>query len=134
MQKPVILMVDDDKTVLDSLNNQLRSSFGRELKYETASSVAEAWDILEETLAADGHIALIISDWMMPSVKGDQFLIEVTQKYPSIPQVMLSGFADEESVERARQGAHLLAYITKPWQANDIVDAVRKALESQPAT
>jgi CheY-like chemotaxis protein len=123
MSKPVILLVDDDKTVLDSLNNQLRSAFHREVKLENASNPSEAMEILEEL---DGQVHLIISDWMMPTEKGDQFLIRVTERWPAIPQIMLSGFADEESVERARSGAHLAAYLTKPWSANEVIALVRQ--------
>jgi CheY-like chemotaxis protein len=125
-ERPLILMVDDDQTVLDCLLNQLRSRFQRSFAYETATSMREAWEVLDEAVASQQPIHLLISDWMMPQQHGDQFLIEVQQKYPGIPQVMLSGYADEESVERARVGANLVEYLAKPWEEEDIFRIVEQ--------
>lgn len=123
-KKPIILMVDDEKTVLDSLTNQLRGAFGRQFRYEPALTMEEAWEVLDGAAQEQLHIALIISDWMMPQQKGDIFLAEVHQKYPEIPKVMLSGFADQDSVERAKAESNLLAYIAKPWEPQQITELV----------
>ncbi|MFW5658365.1 MAG: response regulator [Bacteroidota bacterium] len=119
-KRPLIIMLDDDQTVLDCLTNQLRSRFQSAFTYETTTSMTEAWEVIEEAVADQRPIHLIISDWNMPLQNGDQFLIDVQRKYPGIPQLMLSGYADEESVERARQGANLVDYIAKPWDEEDI--------------
>jgi CheY-like chemotaxis protein len=124
--KPVILMVDDEKVVLDSLVNQLKRAFGFAFKYETALGVGEAWEVLEDLHAEGEPVALIISDWLMPPDKGDYFLIQVTQKYPAIPQIMLSGFADEASVERAKQNANLKEFIAKPWDEQNLINKIKQ--------
>lgn len=130
MAKPIILLVDDEKTVLNSVVNQLRYRFGFQYKYEPVGSVSEAWQVIRDS---GSDVRLIISDWMMPGDKGDKFLIEVSQEYPDLPQIMLSGFADEDSVERARQQANLQAYIRKPWDEQELLDAAAAALGDVPA-
>lgn len=128
MSKQTILLVDDEKAVLDSLTNQLRSVFGREYKYETATNFGEAWEVIEDILGNGGGIRMIISDWLLSQVqdRGDDFLIAVHKKYPDIPKVMLSGYADPDSVARAYAEGGLLAYLTKPWQPDQISYVIRE--------
>ena len=47
MTARVILTVDDDKTVLDSLKSQLKAMFGTRFQYEMAESAHEAWEVIE---------------------------------------------------------------------------------------
>lgn len=126
--KPVILLIDDEKLVLESLLNQLKRAFGFQYKYETATEIEEAWEILDETARAGVEIKLIISDWLMPKQKGDLFLIEVYKRYPAIVQVMLSGYADEASIENARKYAHLKAYVSKPWDEEELIQTLTQLL------
>lgn len=115
MSKSAIICVDDEKIVLESLQNQLASLLGNKYKYEMAESVEEAWEVIEE-LVEDGYtMVLVISDWLMPETKGDQFLIDVHKKFPSTVKVMLTGQADPAAVENAKVNARLDAYIQKPW-------------------
>lgn len=128
-RKRAILCVDDEKIVLDSLQEQLRNTFGDLFEYEIAESVDEAWEVIED-LVGDGYeMVLVISDWLMPKVKGDKFLIELHQKYPETVTIMLTGQADPEAVENAFQNANLYAYIRKPWREEDLINYVNSALE-----
>jgi DNA-binding NtrC family response regulator len=130
-QKPkrAILCVDDEKIVLDSLQDQLRSTFGDEFEYEIAESVDEAWEVIEDLVSQGYEMVLVISDWLMPRVKGDTFLIELHQKYPETVTIMLTGQADPEAVENAYQNANLYAYIRKPWREEDLINYVNNALK-----
>ncbi|MCS7189122.1 MAG: response regulator, partial [Bacteroidia bacterium] len=74
------------------------------------------------------EMVLVISDWLMPRVKGDTFLIELHQKYPETVTIMLTGQADPEAVENAFQNANLYAYIRKPWREEDLINYVNNAL------
>ncbi len=126
--KKAILCVDDEKIVLDSLQEQLHVAFGDSFQYEIAESVDEAWEVIDD-LVNDGYeMVLIISDWLMPRVKGDQFLIDVHEKYPKTVTVMLTGQADPEAIQNAYNNANLYAYIKKPWKEEDLVARVKEAL------
>jgi len=127
--KRAILCVDDEKIVLDSLQDQLRSTFGDDFEYEIAESVDEAWEVIEDLVSQGYEMVLVISDWLMPRVKGDTFLIELHQKYPETVTIMLTGQADPEAVENAYQNANLYAYIRKPWREEDLINYVNNALK-----
>ncbi len=125
--KKAILCVDDEKIVLDSLQEQLHVAFGNTFQYEIAESVDEAWEVIDD-LVADGYeMVLIISDWLMPRVKGDEFLIDVHEKYPKTVTVMLTGQADPEAIQNAYNNANLYAYIKKPWKEEDLIARVKEA-------
>ncbi len=120
--KQTILCVDDEKTILDTLTHQLREIFGEKYAYEKAESGNEALEILEE-LDEDGiNAILIISDWLMPGMKGDEFLIKVKHdfNFTGLKKILLTGHAPKEAVERAYSNAGLDYYIQKPWKKEDL--------------
>jgi DNA-binding NtrC family response regulator len=129
MEKPAILCVDDEKIVLDNLRQQLQSSFGDRFEYEVAESVEEAWEVIE-WLAEDGcEFVLVISDWLMPMTKGDEFLVEVHNKFPATVKIMLTGQADPDAVQNAIDNADLYAYVKKPWSEKDLIAKIEQALK-----
>ncbi len=132
MSRPVILFVDDEKLVLDSLTAQVRAAYEGVYDLEAAQSAEEAWEIIEDYHDRQRRIVLLISDWLMPIEKGDSFLIRVAQKYPDIRLIMLSAYADEEAVRRAERYANLFAFIRKPWERESLLNTIQKALSYEP--
>lgn len=128
MTRPVILFVDDEKLVLDTLMVQVRSAFGDRYDYETAQSAEEAWELIQDFREAQRRIVLLISDWLMPLEKGDSFLIRVASHYPEIRLIMLSAYADEEAIQRAQRYANLFAFIRKPWERDALLSEIQNAL------
>ncbi len=133
MNKHTILCVDDERIVLLSLRDQMKKHFGNIYSYEFAESVEEAWEIIEELHQDEVKIIVIVSDWLMPGVKGDEFLIEVYQRFPDIVTIMLTGQADEQALARARQHANLNSYIPKPWNETTLIDAIESGLGNSDA-
>jgi CheY-like chemotaxis protein len=80
MSKPAILCVDNEGVVLESLELELRRAFADTYLYEMAESANEALEIIEELQEESSNIIVIVSDWLMPGTKGDDFLIEVHKK------------------------------------------------------
>ncbi len=131
MSQAIVMLVDDEKTVLDALRGQIRALFGSTLSCETAEGVDEAWEVLGELIDEEGEtVILIVSDWLMPGTKGDEFLEGIRARYPGIVRVMLTGQADEAAIRRVQEGglAQLLLY--KPWRQDDLVEAIKLALAS----
>lgn len=124
MASTAILCVDDEAVILDSLKEQLKRRFGSEYMYEAAESAEEALDILEELYADSVKVLIIVSDWLMPEMKGDEFLIKVHQKFPEIVTVMLTGQADEEAIERAKKEANLSYCLRKPWTEEELAQII----------
>lgn len=129
MTKKAILCVDDERIVLTSLRDQIIHNFGRDYLCELAESVEEAWEIIEELNSEEISILVIVSDWLMPDVKGDEFLIRVRERFPNVVTVLLTGQATEEAIERTKQHANLHDYISKPWDESRLVKTLRSGLE-----
>jgi CheY-like chemotaxis protein len=128
MAKPVILCVDDEVVVLNSLKIQLKNAFNDEYLYEVAESADEAMEIIEELKDENTDIIVIVSDWLMPGIKGDEFLINVHQQYPNIIKIMLTGQADEAAIERAKQEANLHSCLHKPWEGKELIETIQSGL------
>jgi DNA-binding NtrC family response regulator len=116
MAKGIILCVDDDRTVLDSVKGELRRHFRDRFVLEVAQSADEAIEILDELGARFEEELVVISDWLMPGVRGDALLIRVRERFPQAKTILLSGQATEEAVVRARTLAGA-ACVDKPWSS-----------------
>ena len=128
MTESAIICVDDEIVILDSLKKQLKRKFGNQFIYEVAESAEEAWELIEE-LNTDGiEVIVIVSDWLMPGTKGDEFLIQVHQKFPQLVKVMLTGQANREAIENARKNANLHACLHKPWTEKELSQIIISAL------
>lgn len=111
MSKPAILCVDDRIVVLESLEIEFQKTFPNNNLYGCAESADEALEIIDQLSQNDPDIVVIVSDWLMPGIKGDKFLIAVNRKYPKIITIILTGQADLEAIERAKTQANLHACI-----------------------
>jgi CheY-like chemotaxis protein len=131
MTQAVILCVDDEVVVLDSLKTQLKSAFQDRYLYEVAESADEALEVIDE-LDEDGiPVIVIVSDWLMPGLKGDEFLIQVHHKYPNVVKILLTGQADEVAIERAKQNANLHRCLSKPWTKDELIETIEAGLIKQ---
>lgn len=128
MAKSVILCVDDEKVVLDSLKTQLREAFGNAYQYEMAEDAEDALDLIDELSQDEIPLLIIVSDWLMPGMKGDEFLIRVHQHFPRIIKVLLTGQADESAIARAKEEANLFRCLLKPWSERELIETVQSAL------
>ena len=130
MTKPLILCVDDDITILMSLKAQLKYSFGDRFDYEIAESASEGWEVIEDLERRGQRLAVVISDWLMPEVKGDEFLVKVHARHPDTMKLMLTGHVENEAVQRAQEHAGLAACLTKPWRKDELEALIRQAVEA----
>jgi CheY-like chemotaxis protein len=127
MNKPVILCVDDEADILKTLKMQLKNEFKDNYFYELAESGDEALEVVE-ALQEEDQVVVIVSDWLMPGIKGDELLIKIHQKYPKIVKVMLTGQANSTAVQRAVKEANLYCCLYKPWKGEELVDTIKLGL------
>ena len=128
--KKVILCVDDEKTILTCLKAQLKKHFNKDYTYECAESAIEALEILQELTEDGAKVMVIVSDWLMPQMKGDELLVQVHQRFPNISKVMLTGQADEDAIERARREANLHYCLHKPWSEQELIEILESSLNN----
>jgi signal transduction histidine kinase len=130
MTKLTLLCIDDEPIVLDSLRRELSEWLEEMYELEIANGGKEALELVEELIAEECEIAVIISDYIMPDLKGDEVLKQVHQISPNTLQIMLTGQANVEGITNAINSAKLYRYIAKPWQPEDLRFTVKEALNS----
>lgn len=116
-----LLCVDDEPNILSSLRRLFR---GKGYQVLVANSAQEGLSILETE-----SVDLVISDMRMPVMDGAVFLEHVRERWPETIRLLLTGYADIQSIIDAINRGEIYRYITKPWDDNDIVLIVRQALE-----
>jgi CheY-like chemotaxis protein len=125
-----MLFVDDEKMILQSLKTQIKKHFGSRYMYEFAESGDEALEVIEELCEEDIELLLVVSDWLMPNMRGDEFLINVHQRFPNVVKVMLTGQANDEAVHRAYEHANLHSCLRKPWEEQELISTLTSGLEA----
>ncbi len=128
MCQAAILCVDDEVLVLESIEIELKKTFKDAYLYEFAESADDALEIIDELIEDGVDIVVIVSDWLMPGMKGDELLITVHRKYPRIITIMLTGQADLAAIERAKNQAKLHALLHKPWDTQELIAAIKSGL------
>lgn len=113
----VLLLVDDEKNILNALTRLLRRDGYRIL---TASGPAQAFELL-----AQHRVQVIVSDQRMPEMTGTEFFSKVKEIYPATTRMILSGYTDLKSVTDAINRGAIYKFITKPWDD----EALRKDIE-----
>ncbi|SFA99414.1 Response regulator c-di-GMP phosphodiesterase, RpfG family, contains REC and HD-GYP domains [Pseudomonas sp. NFIX10] len=123
VKKPVVLLVDDEESILNSLRRLLRSQ-----PYEIllADSGAKALEILKER-----PVDLVMTDARMPNMDGATLLAEIRKLYPSTLRILLTGYADVDMMTKAINEGQLYRYLSKPWNDEELVQALRQALAHQ---
>ena len=119
--RPRILVVDDEEAILETM------TFTFEDDYEvlTSSSARDALALLER----EGPVAVVISDQRMPEMTGVEFLSKVFALHPTTVRIILTGFADMDAIIRSINDGHVYAYITKPWEPDQLKQVVRRAVD-----
>lgn len=116
-----ILCVDDETLILSALKRVFQQT---DYQVVIASSGKEALEIMQ-SLTVD----LIISDMRMPEMSGVELLSEVTQKWPQVKQILLTAYSEMDAVRKVKKQARLFAMVDKPWEKNDLLGTVAKALQ-----
>jgi len=128
MGERVIFCVDDEDIVLKSLKRELKKGFGDDFVIETAENGEDALELFQELLEDQSDIPVMISDHIMPDMKGDELLHRVHEMSPNTLKIMLTGQADLTAVTNAINHANLYRYISKPWESTDLILTVKEAI------
>ena len=115
MNKPVILVVDDDPQVLAAVRRDLRSRYREHYTIVSAASGEEALATIRELKARGDSLAIVISDQRMPGMQGTELLAQSREVYPLARRVLLTAYSDIDAAIKAINDAHLDHYLSKPW-------------------
>ena len=115
MNKPVLLVVDDDPQVLAAVRRDLRSRYRERYTVMSAASGQEALATARELKSRGDSLAMLISDQRMPGMLGSEVLARSREVYPLARRVLLTAYSDIEAAVKAINEAHLDHYLSKPW-------------------
>ncbi|WP_283744519.1 HD domain-containing phosphohydrolase [Sideroxydans sp. CL21] len=118
-----LLFVDDEVNILSSLKRLFRTGGYRIF---TAENGAQGLDILQHEA-----VDLVVSDMRMPEMNGAQFLEQVNARWPDTIRILLTGHAEIGATIDAINKGHIYRYISKPWEDNDILLAIKQALHQK---
>jgi response regulator RpfG family c-di-GMP phosphodiesterase len=121
-----LLLVDDDPLILDVLRIQLNYFIPENITIERASGGEEGLQLMKD-LANDGiaPVAIIISDYFMPGMTGTEFLLRAHVINPNSKKILLTGQADEETVQSLLKESDLFQFMTKPWNSSDMESIIK---------
>lgn len=111
-EKFTLLLVDDEPGVLRSLQ---RIFMDENYRILTAGDAVRALELL-----ASNSVHLIISDHRMPGMTGAELLCQVKERWPQVIRIMLTGYADVQSIMGAVNEGAVFKFITKPWNDEDL--------------
>jgi thioredoxin reductase (NADPH) len=115
MNKPILLIVDDDPQVLAAVRRDLRSRYREHYTVISAANGQEALDTARELKSRGDSLAMLISDQRMPGMLGGEVLARSREFYPDARRVLLTAYSDIEAAVKAINEAHLDHYLSKPW-------------------
>ncbi len=115
MPHPVIMVVDDDQSVLNAVERDIRAKFGHEYRIVKAGSGAAALDLLRRLQQRNEIAALLLTDQRMPQMTGLQFLEQARELFPEAKRVLLTAYADTEVAISSINKLQLDYYLMKPW-------------------
>ena len=102
-----LLIVDDEPHILKALNRVLHSD---RYTLRTASSAEEALASMEREPPS-----VLLTDQRMPGKSGTALLAEVAQRYPDVVGILMSGYADFDSLTDAVNDGQIYKFVLKPW-------------------
>ena len=106
MNKPVLLIVDDDPQVLAAVRRDLRSHYRDNYTVMSAASGEQALSTARELKSRGDSLALLLSDQRMPGMLGSEVLAKSREVYPLARRVLLTAYSDIEAAVRAINEAH----------------------------
>jgi FixJ family two-component response regulator len=116
--KQLVIVVDDDSQIRESLENLLKSA------EFSAAAFPSAEDVLHSDLLTEA--SCLITDVRMPGIQGVELQRRLKREYPNLPVVMITAHRDERIMESAlSDGAAFFFY--KPFDPNDLLGAVLSA-------
>ncbi len=115
MNKPVLLVVDDDPQVLAAVRRDLRSRYREGYTIVSAGSGEEALTTAKELKSRGDSLAMVISDQRMPGMLGGELLALSREVYPLARRVLLTAYSDIGAAVSAINDAHISHYLSKPW-------------------
>lgn len=120
-----IICVDDEKSVLSGIEQQLRREFNDKFILEFAQSGEEALDIVNDLKQNNIAIPLIITDQMMPGIKGNELIEIITKQLPDTKCIMLTGYTNSSNTDMLNN-TNMVKCFNKPWDNTELINSIKQ--------
>jgi|688.fasta_scaffold201014_2 YesN/AraC family two-component response regulator len=128
--KYAVVCVDDDPYILQMLGFQLGKIINQKCTLvEYFTDPNEALDGISALVEERIDIIFVIVDYQMPKMTGAQLIRSIKEKYPDLNCVMLSGQANQLSVDELVSDNLLTCFISKPWDEETLVQIIRPLIQ-----
>ena len=122
MNKPVLLIVEDNPEDLERIERELRKRYGEDYRVVCESSTEAGMSRLRECEAAGEDVALVLADQWVPQMTGTEFLARTRNVYPTAKRALLVSQGDptiREPLLRSTALGQIDYYVGKPWRSPD---------------
>jgi CheY-like chemotaxis protein len=123
-RREAILCVDDEVIILLALKQEIKRRYGARYAVETAADPERAIEAVRGLDAEGVRTALVVTDWMMPGMRGDRLVLSLREIWPGIKSILLTGLPDEASAREVRNAALFDAFVPKPWRPAELYAAI----------
>ncbi|MFN9111204.1 MAG: response regulator [Bacteroidota bacterium] len=127
MTSDIIICVDDERSILEGLNQQLNRAFGDSFLFEFAQSGEEALELIEELNKEGMRIAFLVTDQMMTGMNGNELIKKVETVSPQTKCILLTGYAESEIIE-GLSNSNLLGCLPKPWESASLIALIQSGI------
>jgi CheY-like chemotaxis protein len=124
-----ILCVDDEQMVLMSLKYQLKEKLKERAIIETANDAEQALETIEELHKGGVKVVIVISDYHMPGLKGDEFLTIVKEKYREVKCIMITSHIEDSKIKQLLDKEIICNVFSKPWDENLLIQTINGLLD-----
>ncbi len=123
MTRPIVLVVDDEEDIRESLTMYLRRALDG-IGVVAADNAHDAIQMLRL-----GHVDLILTDHYMPAGNGTEILAYAAKHNASTGRFLMTAFPESDVLLEACNKAHVQHIFTKPLEPSEVAAAISKALE-----
>lgn len=120
-----VLCVDDDQSILDSLQQQLIDLQDEGIICEIAFSGNDAIELIDFIESEGDEVAILITDQMMPKMTGTELISKLKTTHNEMSFVLLTGYTEFE--EGTFDNLDFVTVIEKPWDRDELIELIRSA-------
>ncbi len=114
-----IAFVDDEELVLGTLSRIFENEPYEVYTFDAPSKAVEAME--------QHSFCVVVSDQMMPEMDGTEFLGQIRDRWPDTVRILMTGYAETETVIRAINQGSVFRFVTKPWEIRELRQIVNDA-------
>ncbi len=129
-KKYSIVVIDDEPLIVSAVKFQLRKHFEQQFEIESANNATEGLALINSIILSNMEVPLVICDYLMPGVKGDDLIVELHNQHHNTSSVLLTGQIDVQAMGNIVNHAKLFRYLAKPWDEMDLILTVREAISA----